>query len=86
MGSDKASECGWRQQSLPYHLMWLLAVSLTASSPLIYTTAATCNPNKPQTTNYVRSALSKAYQHEKEKERECFPQEVHFSAVYLQTV
>lgn len=38
--------------------MWLLSVSRASSSLLIYTTAATRKPNKPQMTNFVRLTLS----------------------------
>ncbi|KAL7389010.1 hypothetical protein ABVT39_024811 [Epinephelus coioides] len=67
-GKRLSSECGRRQRSRPCPLMWLLAVSLAASSSLIYTTAAIHNPNKPQTTNYVRLTLS-AYHGSKTEEK-----------------
>lgn len=57
-GKRLSSECGWRQRSRPCSLMWLLAVSLAANPLPIYTTAAIQNPNKPQTSNYVRLTLS----------------------------
>ena len=86
MGSDKASECGWRQQSLPYPLMWLLAVSLTASSPLIYTTAATCNPNKPRQLIMSGRLCQKPISVQSRRSENISHKEVHFSAVHLQTV
>lgn len=57
-GKRLSSECGRRQRSSPCLLMWLRAVSLAASSVLIYTTAAIHNPNKPQPANYVSLTLS----------------------------
>lgn len=67
-GKRLSSECGRRQGSRPGPLMWPRAVSLAASSLLIYTTAAIHNPNKPQTTNYVRLTLS-AYHGSKTEEK-----------------
>lgn len=71
-GKQLSSECSWQQRSRPCPLMWLLAVSLAASSLLVYTTAATQNPNKTQTSNYVRLTLS-AYRGS-ETEKKWWPQ------------
>lgn len=67
---EAAEQWMWsaRQRSRPCPLMWLRAVSLAASSLLIYTTAAIHNPNKPQTTNYVRLTLSAYHGSKTEKE------------------
>lgn len=79
-GKHLSSECGGQQRS---PLMWLLAVSLSASSFLIYTTAAIHNPNKPQTTNYVRLILS-AYCRSKTEEK-LMTTDARISAGELQT-
>lgn len=57
-GKQLSCDCGRWQRDHPFSLLWLLAVSLAANSLLIYTTAAIHNPNKPETSNYVRLTRS----------------------------